>query len=231
MLEMMPPWAFKDEPPRFLKAWQGETEIKLDLKREVCHLNDSDFISLTPGEFKLLKFLMEKPNEAHYLEDIRAELGIMSVNSVNLRLSKLRKKITPIEIQPNQRGSIYLQDDGRAPNIVAEAHGIHIDKTDRVFYGDKEVRFAQSHQKLRGMLQGMLEGHTIPTRDNVTDMHFIRKGLADASKSDDAPDGLSFIELRGNQYALRHSPMVRQGPSERDGYAEPSPSDDDTLEL
>ncbi len=224
MYEMMPPWGFKDNPPRFSEARQGDLKLKLDLRREVCHLNDDSFVSLTRGEFGLLQFLTEKPNTAHQLEDIREELGIHSMDSLNSRLGKLRKKIAPFKIDTNNRGGIFLQDDGLAPNIVAEAFGISIDKTDRVFYDGEEVRFDQSNHKLREMLKDLLEGHTIPAQDNAANMHFIRKALAEASESDNAPHGLSFIEYFGNAYALRQAPMVRHAPHE------PSPSAESTLE-
>lgn len=210
MLEMMPPWMWKDEPPKFLEIHQGQDKLKLDLRREVCNLNDGDFIPLTRGEFGLLRFMMEKPNESHHLEDVRDDLHVFSMSALNGRLSKLRKKIAPIEIKTNNRSGIYLKDDGRDPNIVAEMHGISVDKTDRVFYGDQEVTFQESNHKLRGMLQGLLAGGTVPVADNARNMHFIRKALADASITEDAPHGLSFIEMRGNQYAMRRSPMVRR---------------------
>lgn len=227
MLEMMPPGMWGEEPPLFLEIHQGENKLKLDLKRETCSLNDVGFISLTRGEFQLLKFLMEKPNDKHHLEDIREELSVFSAGALNQRLNRLRKKIAPIEIKTNNRSGIYLNDDGRDPNVVAEAHGIRVLKTDQVFYGDTEVEFQNSNHKLRGILQTLLDGGTIPRADNVRDMYFLRRGLEEASVSEDAPHGLSFIEMRGNQYALRLSPMVKRGPSERDGLEADAQLDSD----
>lgn len=217
MLEMMPPWMWGEQQPQFLEIHQGDNKLKVDLKRETCSLNDVDFISLTPGEFNLLRFMMEHPNESHHLEDLREELSVFSAGALNNRLDRLREKISPIEIKTNNRSGIYLHDDGRDPNVVAEAHGIRVLKTDQVFYDDTEVEFQNSNHKLRGMLQQMLEGNTIPAAENARNMHFIRTALAEASVSEDAPHGFSFIEMQGNQYGLRLSPMVRRGPSERDG--------------
>lgn len=214
----------------------GEDTLSIDLMNHKNCMKNGEFLDLIPKEHSLLRMLALKAGSfvsKDILKDnIWSEPADMNERNLDVQLSILRKKIGFDFIESRRDLGVKLASDKNMIGLIPKL-GLHISDDNRVYVHGEEVKIEPQLLKILTYLND--NASAIRSRDDILAHLFpneatrrqktenlirvqifrLNKALASASKSDQYPNGLKFIEsVIGQGYRMLPVPTPIPAPIE-----------------